>query len=164
MHEKLNVIILKKCQIISLLTTSNENLFDLVLFIQFSFMQQSKHVQFLAFTVPPIFSGQTLPTTRQVKEENSSVSYSCVAEAKPAAKIQWVLNGKNLTISPTYTISGSFQTIQGSKLFKTFSYLDIAKITWRQYGNFSCVAHNEAGQVRQNTELEVRCKYKSLVC
>ena len=116
---------------------------------------------FLLFTVPPRFLGQISPTW-QVKDENTSVSYSCVSEAKPAATIQWVLNGKNLTNSQPYNISGSFQTIQGSKLLKTFGYLDIPKLTWRQYGNFSCIAHNEAGHVRQNTELEVRCKYKSL--
>ena len=112
---------------------------------------------FLIFTAPPRFLGQTLPTTRQVKEENTPMSYLCVAEAKPAATIQWVLNGKNLTNSPPYNISGSFKKVKGSKLWRTFSYLDITQLTWRQYGNFSCIAHNEAGHVRQNTELEVRC-------
>ena len=125
-------------------------------------MQRSKHLKFLAFTVAPRFLAQTLPVTRQIKDEDTSVSYSCVAEAKPVATILWVLNGKNLTNSSPFNISGSFQTIQGSKLWKTFSYLDIPKLTWRQYGNFSCIAHNEAGHVRQNTELEVRCKHKLL--
>ena len=45
-----------------------------------------------------------------------------------------------------------------SKIFKTFGYLNIRHLTWQQYGKFSCVAINDAGSAKQNTELEVRCK------
>ena len=125
-------------------------------------MQQSKYLQFLDFYSTSKISCSNFTNNEASQGRNTPMSFSCVAEAKPAATIQWVLNGKNLTNSPPYNISGSFQTIQSSKLLKTFGYLNIPQLTWRQYGNFSCIAHNEAGHVRQNTELEVRCEYKSL--
>ena len=118
---------------------------------------------FLVFTVPPTITS-TLPTTKQTKKENETMSYACTAEAKPAAKILWVLNGQNLTHIPPYNITGSFQVIPNFKLLRTFSYLTINQLSWRHYGNFSCVAYNDAGQVRQNTELEVQCKYSSCRC
>ena len=113
---------------------------------------------FLYFTVPPSFNPvNTLPTTKQTKDENQTISYSCRAEAKPAAEFQWVLNGQNLTNTPPYNITG---VVSGpvNKLFTTVGYLTIKQLTWQQYGNFSCIAINAAGNVRQNTELEVRCK------
>ncbi|XP_073256452.1 uncharacterized protein [Porites lutea] len=81
--------------------------------------------------------------------------YTCTAEAKPYASIRWMLNGQNLTNTAPYNIT---ETISGpkAKLFKTFGYLNIKHLTWQQYGNFSCVANNDAGSVKQNTELEVR--------
>jgi len=105
--------------------------------------------------VPPTFSS-TLPTTKQIRDENQTMSYSCTAEAKPAARILWVLNGQNLAHILPYNIVGSFQMIPNSKLFRTSGYLIMKRLTWRQYGNFSCIAYNDAGRTRQNTELEVR--------
>ena len=113
---------------------------------------------FLVFAVPPTFPS-TLPTPKQIRDENQTMSYSCTAEAKPAARILSVLNGQNLPLIPPYNITASFQIIPNSKLFRTFGYLIMKRLTWRQYGNFSCIAYNDAGRTRQNTELEVRCKY-----
>ena len=113
---------------------------------------------FLSFTVPPFFNpANTLPTAKITKDEDQTVSYSCVACGKPAAEFQWVLNGKNLTDTPPYNIT---REVFGPshKLFTTFGNLYIKQLTWQQYGNFSCVSINAAGNVRQNTELEVRCK------
>ena len=87
---------------------------------------------FIYFTVPPSFNpADTLPTTRQTKDENQTVSYGCTAQAKPPAKFQWVLNGKNLTDTPPYNITGSISG-PSSKLFTTFGYLTIKQLTWRQ--------------------------------
>ena len=117
------------------------------------------HVLFaLSLTVRPRFNPpQTLPTTKQIRNETQTMDYTCTADAKPFAKIVWMLNGQNLTNTPPYKIT---QRIAGpdAKLFKTFGSLNIKHLTWQQYGNFSCVAINDAGSVRQNTELEVRCK------
>ena len=116
-----------------------------------------KKVFTLFVTVPPTFSSQ-LPTTKTTKTEDEAVSYSCIVEAKPAATIQWILNGQNLTNTPPYNISTSDAPIVNSKLLKTLSYLTVNKVTWRENGNFSCLAFNDAGQKSQTTELEVRCK------
>jgi len=113
-------------------------------------------------TVPPSFSSQ-LPTTKQTKTENETVSYSCIAEAKPAATILWQLNGKNRTRTFPYNYSESFAPIPQSKLLKTLSYLTINRVTWRQHGNFSCLAYNDAGKKSQTTELEVRCKCRPIL-
>ena len=116
-----------------------------------------KKVFTLFVAVPPTFSSQ-LPTTKTTKTENETVSYSCTVEAKPAATIQWILNGQNLTYTAPYNISTFVSPIVNSKLLKTLSYLTVNKVTWRQRGNFSCLAFNVAGKKSQNTELEVRCK------
>ena len=113
---------------------------------------------FLLFlTVPPTFSSH-LPSTKTIKIENENVSYSCTVEAKQAATIEWILNGQNLTNTPPYNISLSVAPIANYKFFKTLAYLGINKVTWRQNGNFSCLAFNDAGKKSQTTELEVRCK------
>ena len=112
----------------------------------------------LSFSVRPRFNPpRTLPTTKLIRNENESVEYTCVAEAKPYAVFVWMLNGKNLTHTPPYNIT---ERIIGpsSKIFTTFAYLNIKHLTWQQYGNFSCVAINEGGTRTQRTELEVRCK------
>ena len=111
----------------------------------------------LFVTVPPTFSSQ-LPTTKTTKTENETVSYSCTVEAKPAATIQWILNGQNLTYTAPYNISSSVAPISNSKLLKTLAYLTVNRISWREHGNFSCLAFNNAGKKSQTTELEVRCK------
>ena len=118
------------------------------------------HVLFaLSFTVRPKFNPpQTLPTTKQIKNEDQSLDYTCEAEAKPPAKILWMLNGKNLTNNPPYMHITERIAGPSSKIFKTFGYLNIKHLTWQQYGKFSCVAINDAGSAKQNTELEVRCK------
>ena len=114
-------------------------------------------------TVPPTFSSQ-LPTIKTTKTENDSVSYSCTVEAKPAATIQWILNGQNLTLgTPPYNISVSVAPIPSSKLLKTLAYLTVNRVTWRQNGSFSCLAFNDAGKKSQTTELEVRCKCRSIL-
>ncbi|XP_078379822.1 hemicentin-2-like isoform X2 [Oculina patagonica] len=106
--------------------------------------------------VPPTFSSQ-LPKTKTQKTENETVSYSCTVEAKPVATIQWILNGQNLTVgTPPYNISSSFTPIEDSKLLKTLAYLTVSRVTWRQNGNFSCLAFNNAGKKSQTTELEVQ--------
>ena len=118
------------------------------------------HVLFaLSFTVRPRFNPpQTLPTTKQIRNENQTIDYTCTAEAKPYASIRWMLNGQNLTNIPPYNITERIAGPAPSKLLTTFGYLNIKHLTWQQYGNFSCVAINDAGSVKQNTELEVRCK------
>ena len=107
-----------------------------------------------------MFSSQ-LSITKTTKKENETVSYSCTVEAKPAATIQWILNGQNLTNTPPYNISVSVALIANSKLLKTLAYLTINKVTWRQHGNLSCLAFNDAGKKSQTTELDVLCKYWS---
>ena len=117
------------------------------------------HVLFaLSLTVRPRFNPpDTLPTTKQIRNENQTMDYTCTAEAKPYASIRWMLNGQNLTNIALYNI---IERISGpaSRLFTTFGYLNIKHLTCQQYGNFSCVAINDAGSVKQHTELEVRCK------
>ena len=117
------------------------------------------HVLFaLSFTVRPRFNPpDPLPRTKQIRDENQTMDYICTAEAKPYASIRWMLNGQNLTNTAPYNIT---ERIAGpaAKLFTTFGYLNIKHLTWQQYGNFSCVANNDAGSVKQNTELEVRCE------
>ena len=113
----------------------------------------------LSFTVPPRFNPpQTLPTIKQIRNENQIMDYTCTAEAKPYAKIRWMLDGQILTNNPPYNITERTAGPAASKLFTTFGYLNIKHLTLQQYGNFSCVAINDAGFVKQNTELEVRCK------
>jgi len=46
---------------------------------------------------------------------------------------------------------------------KTLSYLTINRVTWREDGNFSCLAYNDAGEKSLSTELEVRCKYRPIL-
>ncbi|KAJ7323708.1 Hemicentin 2 [Desmophyllum pertusum] len=93
--------------------------------------------------VPPSFTTQ-LPTTKQTKTENDTLSYSCTAQAKPIAAILWTLNGQNLTNTPPYNISVSFVPVENSKLLKSLAYLSVDKVTWRQNGTFSCLAVNNA--------------------
>lgn len=125
------------------------------------FQENLKFVFTLFFTVPPTFSSQ-LPTSKTTKTENETVSYSCTVEAKPAATIQWILNGQNLTLgTPPYNISVSVAPIVNSKLLRTLAYLTVNRVTWRQNGSFSCLAFNDAGKKSQTTELEVRCKCRS---
>ncbi|XP_068687447.1 uncharacterized protein [Montipora foliosa] len=90
------------------------------------------------------------------KTENETYTFSCTAEAKPAATILWMLNNENITRVPPYSINTSVTPIQNSKLKKTLSYLKITRITWRQKGLYSCIAHNSAGQQRQSAVLGVR--------
>ncbi|XP_022808570.1 B-cell receptor CD22-like, partial [Stylophora pistillata] len=108
--------------------------------------------------VPPTFQSQLV--NRQTKTESDTVNYACTVQAKPAAKVVWRLNGKNLT-NPThpYNVTANFVPVPNSKLLRTLSYLTIDKVTWQQNGTFSCVAYNNAGQRSQTTFLEVRCKY-----
>jgi len=91
------------------------------------------------------------------------VSYSCITEAKPAATILWQLDGENLTETSHYNFSVSVAPISQSKLLKTLSYLTINRVTWREDGNFSCLAYNDAGEKSLSTELEVRCKYRPIL-
>ncbi|CAH3172596.1 unnamed protein product, partial [Porites lobata] len=100
---------------------------------------------------------QTLPTTKQIRNDDQTMEYTCTAEAKPYANIRWMLNGQNLNNIAPYNITERISGPTASKLFITFGYLNIKHLTWQQYGNFSCVAINDAGSVKQNTELEVRC-------
>ena len=116
-----------------------------------------KFVSTLFVTVPPTFSSQ-LPAAKQTKTENETMSYSCAVEAKPAATIQWILNGQNLSYTAPYNISSSVAPISNSKLLKTLAYLTVNRVSWREHGNFSCLAFNNAGKKSQTTELEVRCK------
>ena len=111
----------------------------------------------LFVTVAPIFSSQ-LPVNKQTKTENETVSYSCIADAKPAATILWQLDGQNLTETSPYNYSVSVKPASQSKLLKTLANLTIDRVTWREYGNVSCLAYNDAGKRSQTTELEVRCK------
>jgi len=115
----------------------------------------------LFVTVAPVFSSQ-LPA-KQTKTENETVSYSCITEAKPAATILWQLDGENLTETSHYNFSVSVAPISQSKLLKTLSYLTINRVTWREDGNFSCLAYNDAGEKSLSTELEVRCKYRPIL-
>ena len=115
---------------------------------------------FVFSTVPPAFPAQTLPTNKQTRNEDESVSYSCTSEAKPAAKFLWTLNGKSLANIPPYSISSQILPIPGSKLLRTIGYIVIDKLTWKQAGKFSCIAMNDAGRAIQSTELEVPCKYQ----
>ena len=128
-----------------------------VLLIIFNLFPRMTFVFTLFVTVPPTFSSQ-LPTTKQTKTENETVSYSSAVEAKPAATIQWILNGQNLTYTAPYNISSSVALISNSKLLKTLAYLTVNRVSWREHGNFSCLAFNNAGKKSQTTELEVRCK------
>lgn len=112
----------------------------------------------LFVTVAPIFSSQ-LPVNKQTKTENETVSYSCIADAKPAATILWQLDGQNLTETSPYNYSVSVKPILQSKFWQTLSYLTFNKVTWRENGKISCLAYNEAGEESQTTELVVRCKY-----
>ncbi|PFX11476.1 Hemicentin-2, partial [Stylophora pistillata] len=107
--------------------------------------------------VPPTFQSQL--ANRQATTENDTVNYACTVQAKPAAKVVWKLNGKNLT-NPThpYNITTDFVPVPNSKLLRTLSYLTIDKVTWQQNGTFSCVAYNNAGQRSQTTVLEVRSR------
>ena len=86
------------------------------------------------------------------------MSYSCTAYAKPAAQITWMLEEKQLTNKPPFTISSVVLPPLQSKLSKTVSYLTIKNVTWRESGKYSCLAKNAAGQKRQDTELEIQCK------
>ena len=106
--------------------------------------------------VPPYFPAISM--SRANKTENETHTFSCTAEAKPQARILWMLNGKNLTHTPPYNISESFSKVQDSKLFKTLGYLTISSITWREKGLYSCVAYNPAGRMTQSAELNVKCK------
>ncbi|KAJ7323713.1 hypothetical protein OS493_031128 [Desmophyllum pertusum] len=115
--------------------------------------------QVAVIKIPPSFTTQ-LPTTKQTKTENDTLSYSCTAQAKPAAAILWTLNGQNLTNTPPYNISVSFVPADNSKLFKSLAYLSVDKVTWRQNGTFSCLAVNNAGEKSQTTDLEIRRKYR----
>jgi len=110
-------------------------------------------------TRPPTFPVQTLPTNKQRKIEDESVSLSCTSEAKPAAKIPWTLNGKSLAKIPSYSISSQILPIPRSNLLRTIGHLAIDKLSWKLTGTFSCIAINDAGKAMQSTELEVPCKY-----
>ena len=131
---------------------------------RFAQINQKFLFAFLSSTVPPAFHAQTLPRNKQRKKEDESVSYSCTSEAKPAAKIQWTLNGQSLANLPPYAISSQILPMPGSKLLKTIGYLVIDKLSKKQTGKFSCIAINDAGRAIQSTELEleVPCKYLNL--
>ena len=112
--------------------------------------------------VVPVFYSQ-LPA-KQTKTENETVSYSCITEAKPAATVLWKLDGKNLTAETSpYNFSVSVAPISQSKLLRTLSNLTINRVSWRENGNFSCLAYNGAGERSLSTELEVHCKYKPVI-
>jgi len=87
------------------------------------------------------------------------VRYSCAAYAKPAANITWMLDGELLINRPPFAISTLIQPSSQSKLGKTLSYLTIKKVSWKEGGTYSCLAKNVAGQKRQETELEIQCKF-----
>lgn len=109
-------------------------------------------------TVPPSLN-QTLPAAKRTKKEREPVRYSCAAYAKPAANITWMLDGELLINRPPFVISTLIQPSSQSKLGKTLSYLTINKVSWKEGGTYSCLAKNVAGQKRQETELEIQCKY-----
>ncbi|XP_068687443.1 protein turtle homolog B-like isoform X1 [Montipora foliosa] len=104
--------------------------------------------------IPPRFPATSLSSLN--KTENETYTFSCTAEAKPAATILWMLNNQNITRVPPYSINTSVIPIQNSKLKKTLSYLTITRITWMQKGLYSCIAYNSAGQQRQSAVLGVR--------
>ncbi|XP_068687452.1 hemicentin-1-like isoform X2 [Montipora foliosa] len=104
--------------------------------------------------IPPRFPATSLSSLN--KTENETHTFSCTAEAKPAATMRWMLNSENITRVPPYNISTLVKPIPNSKLLKTLSYLTITRITWRQKGLYSCIAHNSAGQQRQSAELRVQ--------
>jgi len=95
-------------------------------------------------TVPPSFPVQTLPTNKQRKIEDESVSLSCTSEVN----------------IPPYSISSQILPIPGSELLRTVGQLAIGKLSWKLTGTFSCIAINDAGKAMQSTELEVPCKYQ----
>ena len=86
------------------------------------------------------------------------MSYLCAAYAKPAASITWMLDGVRLTNKPPFAVSTVLQPSSQSKLGETLSYLTIKRVSWREGGTYSCLAENVAGQIRQDTELEIQCK------
>ena len=112
-------------------------------------------------TVVPVFTSPLPP--KQTKTENETVSYSCITQAKPAATVLWKLNGKNLPEASPYNFSVSVAPIPQSKLLRTWSYLTIDRVSWRENGTFSCLAYNDAGEKSLSTELEVRCKYRPVL-
>lgn len=104
--------------------------------------------------IPPRFPAASLSSLN--KTENETHTFSCTAEAKPAATMRWMLNSENITRVPPYNISTLVEPIPNSKLLKTLSYLTITRITWRQKGLYSCIAYNSAGQQGQSALLRVR--------
>lgn len=109
-------------------------------------------------TVPPSLN-QTLPAAKRTKKELEPVHYSCAAYAKPAANITWTLDGELLINRPPFAISTLIQPSSQSKVGKTLSYLTMNEVSWKEGGTYSCLAKNVAGQKRQETELEIQCKF-----
>lgn len=69
-----------------------------------------------------------------------------VPEGDLPLKIQWFLD-----MEPISQVTG----ISSSKFGKRSSVLNIESIQAKHAGNYTCMAENDAGQVRYSTELKV---------
>lgn len=98
--------------------------------------------KFQSITDPPAITQHPVSLT---VPENSSVTFTCVADANPLAVFQWLLNNQRLTSGDTGV------TIAAGRLMITMA-------SSSHVGVIACVAMNTEGTISSVATLTVLCK------
>lgn len=106
----------------------------------------AKECTFLLLTVAPEF--MTTPKSQTTNEE-SNVTFSCVATGVPVPSLSWTINGiaKNVTANPRISLSPDSKQ------------LTVTNVNRIDRGEYRCVASNEVDNVTSLVAtLTVHCK------
>jgi hypothetical protein len=94
------------------------------------------------FTVPPSIDEANIVDSPKVIV-NRTVILECPVSGFPPPQVRWLKNGESLEIQPGMTLSS------------TGRILEISRVQLTDTARYTCVAQNDAGELRRNFDLEV---------
>ena len=105
----------------------------------------------------------TTPPLDQIVNSSSNVSFTCNANSKPRATIQWKKNGNAISNTTTIIISsttmGNCTLTDPPNQCEISSILEIFDTQLSDSGVYTCNASNNAGYVEKNDTLTVVGKH-----
>lgn len=104
---------------------------------------------------------EPIPIAQQTINERETVKITCHAKGRPAPKVFWTKEGKNITSFNDGVITSSYNVIPGQpgdREFKIEASLTFTGIRSTDEGNYMCIIYNGAGRVDGATKYIVNCK------
>jgi Immunoglobulin I-set domain len=93
-------------------------------------------------TVPPVIDEANIVNNPKVIL-NRTVLLECPVSGFPPPQVQWLKNGEPLDVQPGITLIGSGRVVE------------IARVQLYDTARYTCVALNDAGELRRDYDLEV---------